>query len=143
MDRTSLIILLFSIALALLATGLILVSVAYYKLKKSKKAQEQGVEEVRIKGGVRYSADDAAFRNGEENVRLSVKDVVLEKGKIYIVEKGGEIMPGVYTALKSTDAVDEFKLRVAGYVRSYRHGDKVILHEGDEIEATSTDVILG
>ena len=51
-------------------------------------------------------------------------------------------MPGAYTALKSSDAVDEFKIRIAGYVRNYRHGDKVVLHEGDEVEATSSDVIL-
>ncbi|HIU60188.1 MAG TPA: hypothetical protein IAB05_02215, partial [Candidatus Stercoripulliclostridium merdigallinarum] len=44
--------------------------------------------------------------------------------------------------LKTQDAVDEFKIRISGYVRSYRHGDKVILHAGDEIEATSSDVIL-
>ncbi len=86
--------------------------------------------------------DDAAFRDGEENVRLTRHDFILARGTVYLVEKGGELMPGVYTALKSSDAVDEFKIRIAGYVRNYRHGDKVVLHEGDEVEATSSDVIL-
>ena len=142
MSKEELTILLFSIALVILAVGLILVSTAYIKLKRQKKASGDYVDDVKIKKGVRYSVDDAAFADGKENVRLTEKDFVLQRGETYIVERGGELKPGVYTALKTQDAVDEFKIRISGYVRSYRHGDKVILHAGDEIEATSSDVIL-
>ena len=142
MDKTQLTILLFSIAVAILSVGIALVSVAYYRLKKAQRGKGEYPEDVKVRKGVRYSRDEAAFTEGEENVRLTPKDFVLARGTVYVVEQGGELMPGVYTALKSADSVDEFKIRVAGYVRTYKHGDKVILHTGDEVEATSSDVIL-
>ena len=142
MDKTQLIILLFSVAVAILAAGIIMVSIAYYRLKKAQREKGEYPDDVKIRKGVRYSTDEAAFTDGKENVRLTQKDFVLARGVVYVVEKGGELMPGVYTVLKSLDAVGEFKIRVAGYVRTYKHGDKVVLHDGDEVEATSSDVIL-
>ncbi len=142
MNKEELIILLFSIAIVLLSIGLIMVAVAYIKLKKQRRSGSDYAEDVKIKKGVRYSVDDSVFADGKEHVRLTENDFVLKRGEKYTVERGGELKPGVYTALKSQDSVDEFKVRVAGYVRSYRHGDKIVLHAGDEIEATSSDVIL-
>ena len=95
MSKEELMILLFSIALVILAVGLILVLTAYIKLKRQKKASGDYVDDVKIKKGVRYSVDDAAFADGKENVRLTEKDFVLQRGETYIVERGGELKPGV------------------------------------------------
>lgn len=142
MGKYEIIITVLAVIVLALAVAITAVTFAYVKLKKKYRDRGDYPDDVKVRGGVRYSTDDAAFRDGEENVRLTRHDFILARGTVYLVEKGGELMPGAYTALKSSDAVDEFKIRIAGYVRNYRHGDKVVLHEGDEVEATSSDVIL-
>ena len=75
MDKTQLIILLFSVAVALLSAGIIMVSIAYYRLKKAQRGKGEYPDDVKIRKGVRYSTDEAAFTDGKENVRLTQKDV--------------------------------------------------------------------
>ena len=69
MDKTQLIILLFSVAVAILAAGIIMVSIAYYRLKKAQREKGEYPDDVKIRKGVRYSTDEAAFTDGKENVR--------------------------------------------------------------------------
>ena len=90
MDKTQLIILLFSVAVAILAAGIIMVSIAYYRLKKAQREKGEYPDDVKIRKGVRYSTDEAAFTDGKENVRLTQKDFVLARGVVYVVEKGGD-----------------------------------------------------
>ena len=46
------------------------------------------------------------------------------------------------TALAASDAATSFKLRAGGLVRSYNHGDTLVLAEGEEVCAVSCNVIL-
>ena len=48
----------------------------------------------------------------------------------------------VITALSASDASHTFKLRVGGYVRDFSHGETLVLSDGDEICAVSSNVIL-
>ena len=51
-------------------------------------------------------------------------------------------MPGTYTVLAASENTPSFKLRVGGLVRTYTHGDTLVLAEGEEICAVSCAVIL-
>ena len=64
------------------------------------------------------------------------------RGKTYRAEKDGELLPGPYTVLASSDASHAFKVRVGGYVRNFTHGDVLVLKDGEEICAVSGAVIL-
>lgn len=57
-------------------------------------------------------------------------------------EKNGELPPGTYTVLATSDGTAAFKLRLGGLVREYKHGDTVVLGDGESICAVSCSVIL-
>ncbi len=98
--------------------------------------------DTRVRGGVRYTEDEAVMRDGEVNVSLARKDVVLSPGNPVTVQKGGKLMPGVYTVLCSAESESTCKLRAGGFVRTYSHGEKIALAEGDEVSAVNMPVIL-
>ena len=81
-------------------------------------------------------------KDGETHVSHDKGDFVLVKGVTYLPERGEGLMPGTYTALASAETVSSFKLRLGGYVREYKHGDTVVLAEGDPVCAVSCNVIL-
>lgn len=110
---------------------------AMRKLHSSEKA-----EDVYVKGGVRYSKDTTVTKDGEAHVSHGKGDFLLVKGVTYLPERGEGLLPGTYTALASADSVQTFKLRLGGYVRDYKHGDTVVLAEGDPVCAVSCNVIL-
>ena len=58
------------------------------------------------------------------------------------VGKKEEIHPGKWTVLASNDSVTTFNIRVGNYVQEYKHGQEIILAEGDEVCPTSTTIIL-
>lgn len=125
----------------------ILTAVLYGKMRRAVKRadEERGAEtadRVKVSGGVRYSTDDVIADDEGLKITLRKGDFVLERGKEYPVEKHGEPMPGTYTALSAAENRPTFKLRVAGFVREYKHGDTVVLGEGDVIAAVSDNVIL-
>ena len=97
---------------------------------------------VRVIDGVRYSRDTAVTRDGEINVSYQKGDFILEQGKTYTAVRKGALMPGTYTLLASGDPTQTFKLRAGGYVRDYKHGDTLVLAEGDSVCAVSCNVIL-
>ena len=47
-----------------------------------------------------------------------------------------------WTILASNDSATVFNVRVGNYVQEYKHGQEIILAEGDEICPTSTTIIL-
>ena len=51
-------------------------------------------------------------------------------------------MPGKYTVLSSSDGADSFNIRAGGFVREYKHGDSIVIAEGDEVTAVSHTVVL-
>ena len=134
-----------AVAVLSVTTGVFLIAsvvlgLLYAREHAANDSQRAG--KVKIKKGVRYSADD---RNADEKgpvVTLAEGDVLLEAGKVYRAERGGTLLPGTYTALSASDATHTFKLRVGGYVRDFSHGETLVLSDGDEICAVSSNVIL-
>ncbi len=141
MTTEQIVILVLAIALALLLALFIAVYVRY-RAAKNRAAGGRLAEEVIVKDGVRYSADTSVERGGEANVSHAEGDFVLAAGKTYRAQKGGELLPGTYTLLASNDAAHEFKLRVGGLVRTFSHGDVIVLKDGEELCAVSGSVIL-
>ena len=133
-------LLILSVLLAVFIVILIVVSVKLRKIKKREDAEY--AEEVKIVDGVRYSKDGAVQENGEMNVSHLPVDFMLVRGEIYRAERDGRLLPDVYTVLSADGSRGTMNIRKAGYVRTFGHGDKIVIAEGDEICAVSGDVIL-
>lgn len=112
------------------------------KITRREKAQEERADKVKIVQGVRYSQDEAISDRDGMNVTHLKNDFILSRNKVYRAEKGGELMPGVYTALSANGNDRNFKLRVGGLVKNFVHGDEVVIGDGEEICAVSATVIL-
>lgn len=116
--------------------------IARRKNKKSE-AGEATAGKVKVVDGVRYSEnaniEDSA---GNMSVTHNEGDVILAAGKTYKAEKGGALMPGKYTVLSAHGGVDTFNIRIGGFVREYKHGDELVIADGEEITAVSHTVVL-
>ena len=130
--------------LAILAGIFLIAAVAFAALYFRERDKDPGnaADKVRIIGGVRYSVDDALVRDGEANVTLQKTDFVLKSGVTYVAKKGEGLLPGTYTVLAASDAAHSFKLRAGGLVRTFEHGDSLVLADGEEVCAVSCNVIL-
>lgn len=142
MTTEQIVLLVLGIALVIAVAALVVTVWKYRSLRKREKAQKTYAEEVVVKDGERYSADPKIARDGQANVSHAEGDFVLAAGKTYRAEKDGELLPGTYTMLASSDASHAFKVRVGGYVRNFTHGDVLVLKDGEEICAVSGAVIL-
>lgn len=140
MDPVVIVLIAVATVAAVLAIALIVVGTKLSKMKKLHTSEE--AEDVYVKKGVRYSKDTTVTKDGETHVSHDKGDFVLVKGVTYLPERGEGLMPGTYTALASAETVSTFKLRLGGYVREYKHGDTVVLAEGDPVCAVSCNVIL-
>ena len=67
---------------------------------------------------------------------------MLKQNVTFVAQKHGPVHPGKYTVLATKDGETEFNLRVGAYVKEYYHGQEIVLSDGEEITAVSTDVIL-
>lgn len=107
-------------------------------LKKLKEELEKkaGSDKVVVKDGVRYTE-----REDEGAVTHNEGDVILPVGKPLVASKGGKLLAGKYKVLSASEE-KVFNLRIGGIVREYRHGDEIVLGDGDEICAVSHTVIL-
>lgn len=136
------------VAGCLLVVLLVVLVVLGVKLRKVSKqlekvkVRETDADSVKVVDGVRYSEDTAVAEDGVINVSHLEGDVVLQCGKTYRAKKGGELLPGVYTLLSGAGSEGAFKLRIGGLVRNFRHGDEVVLGEGEEICAVSATIVL-
>ena len=113
-----------------------------FLIKKQAESGEERAAKVKIVGGVRYSEDDAIADPEGMNVTHLPNDFILARNEVYRAEKGGKLLPGVYTALSANGGDRNFKLRVGGLVKNFVHGDEVVLGEGEEVCAVSATVIL-
>ncbi len=136
------VIIVLAVLLAAACIGLLALVNKYRKEKRRSREDAGFAEDVRVKGGVRYSADDAVERAGEANITFRKGDVMLPRGETFVAAKGEKVMPGTYTVLAVSENVRAFKLRVGGLVRSYEHGDTLVLAEGEAVCAVSCAVIL-
>ena len=98
---------------------------------------------IKVKDGVRYTTDERIEKNGKTNITYNKKDILLEINQEYVVGgKKNKLLPGTYTVLATNDTYTKFNLRVGGLVREYKHGEKIVLNNGDTITAVSHVVIL-
>ena len=113
------------------------------KHKEKKESELKQAEGVVEKGGVRYTPDsEIVDNNGDVNISYVKKDVILQPRKAVTVDKKGVLKPGKYTVLSAYENEEAFNIRIGLYVKEYKHGQEIILAEGDEICPTSTTIIL-
>lgn len=121
--------------------GSIVGTIKKNKIRAEEKTRE--VDDVIIKHGVRYTPEATIVeKDGTENVTYIKGDIIIKPRKVAKVGKNEDIKPGKWTILASNDSVTVFNVRVGNYVQEYKHGQEIILAEGDEICPTSTTIIL-
>lgn len=115
-------------------------------IKRAKKRAEEKsreVDEVVVKHGVRYTPEATIVdEKGNDNVTFIKDDIIIKPRKVMLVGKHADIKPGKWTILASNDKATTFNVRIGNYVQEYKHGQKIVLSEGDEICPTSTTIIL-
>ena len=127
------------IAIALIVS--IVKTVKKAQIRAEEKTRE--VDDVIIKHGVRYTPEATIVdKDGTENVTYVKGDIIIKPRKVVKVGKGEEIKPGKWTILASNDSATVFNVRIGNYVQEYKHGQEIVLSEGDEICPTSTTIIL-
>lgn len=132
-------VILFLIVVAVI--GSIIGTIKRNKVRAEEKTRE--VDDVIIKHGVRYTPEATIVnKDGTENVTYIKNDIIIKPRKVAKVGKNADIKPGKWTILASNDSITVFNVRVGNYVQEYKHGQEIILAEGDEICPTSTTIIL-
>ena len=125
----------------LLITVLVFINHKYTKTLKGMSKRE--ADNVEIKKGTRYTIDQTVIdENGETNVTYSKEDIILNQNKTEIVGIKSKVKPGKYVVLSTKDEEEAFNLRIGDYVKEYKHNEKIVLAEGQEITALSSTVIL-
>ena len=111
------------------------------KVKKAKQGREVNI--VEEKGGVRYTQDSTIVNeDGEATVSYVQNDILLQPRKVVEVGKKSGIKPGKYTLLSAYGNETSFNVRIGNFVKEYKHGQEIVLAEGDEICPTSCTIIL-
>ena len=111
------------------------------KVRAEEKTRE--VDEVVIKGGVRYTPEATIVdKAGNDNVTYIKGDIIIKPRKVAKVGKHEEIRPGKWTILATSEKSTTFNVRIGNYVQEYKHGQEIVLSEGDEVCPTSTTIIL-
>ena len=111
------------------------------KIRAEEKTRE--VDEVVVKHGVRYTPEATIVdEKGNDNVTYVQGDIIIQPRKVVKVGKHEDVKPGKWTILATNDKATTFNVRVGNYVQEYKHGQEIVLTEGDEICPTSTTIIL-
>ncbi len=125
--------------------GTFTTSVVRYVKRRQKRMQEadREVEDVNIKHGVRYTEDMTMVDElGDMNISFGKGDKLLKQNTTYVASKKQGLLPGKYTILSTHDNEDSFNVRIGTYVKEYKHGQDIVLSEGEEITPVSTSIIL-
>ena len=113
----------------------------YSKLLKSMDKRE--VDDTMVKKGVRYTVDQTVVdENGNMNVSFGSGDIVLKQNDTQVVGVKNKVKPGKYTLLSTKDEDETFNIRVGAYVKEYKHNQKIVLADGEEITSVNGNVIL-
>lgn len=129
--------------LILVWTGAVTIKRMVKKSKEKKASELKQAEGVVEKHGVRYTPDaEIVDDNGEMNISYVKQDVVLQPRKVVVVDRKGQVRPGKYTVLSAYENEETFNIRIGLYVKEYKHGQEIVLAEGDEVCPTSTTIIL-
>lgn len=121
------------------------VEIVRYAKKRKKRNEESSreVEDVEIKKGVRYTEDQTIVdKQGDMHLSFGKGDKVLKQGVTYVAEQKGELLPGKYTILSVHQDEEAFNVRIGTYVKEYKHGQDVVIADGQTITPVSTDIIL-
>ncbi len=125
--------------------GTMLTSVVRTVKKSKARAEEKTreVDDVVVKHGIRYTPEATIVdKDGSDNVTYIKGDIVIKPRKSCKVGKHEQIKPGKWTILASNDKSTTFNVRIGNYVQEYKHGQEIVLSEGEEICPTSTTIIL-
>lgn len=126
------------VAVVLIITVAIIVGVILHKRNQLERAGK-----VKVKKGVRYSVEDnIKDKDDETNITFRQKDFALKIGKEYTAVKKGDLMPGKYTILTQAQEEDKINIRLGKFVREYKHGDAIVIPEGETICSVSHSVVL-
>ncbi|MBQ7466738.1 MAG: hypothetical protein IJS74_01550 [Clostridia bacterium] len=131
------------LGLIVFITSIITIKKMVKKNKEKKESKSRQVEDVVEKDGVRYTPDaEIVDKEGNQNVSYVKDDIVLQPRKMVKVDKKGVIKPGKYTVLSAYENEGTFNIRIGNYVKEYKHGESIVLAEGEEICPTSSTIIL-
>jgi len=131
--------------IAVIAIAMLVAAIQIYKNNNAKRLEEKSreVDDVVIKKGVRFTPKATIVdQKGNDTVSYVKNDVIIKPRKAIKVGKHSEVRPGKWTILASDEGATTFNVRIGNYVKEYRHGQEVVLAEGDEICPTSTTIIL-
>lgn len=142
MEPLKIVLIVVGVIAVILLIALITVSVKLLNLKRRVSSEKSDAAEIEISNGVRYTKEREVFDADGMNVTHNKGDIVLVRNRTYRVGQGNGILPGAYTALSASGNEAGFKLRIGGVVKSYTHGDRIVLGSGDEITAVSSGVVL-
>lgn len=120
-------------------------SVVRYAKNKKTRAEEASreVDDVNTKRGIRYTEDATIVdKLGDMNISYNKGDLLLKQNYTYHPKKSANLKPGKYTILSARDNEEAFNVRIGTYVKEYKHGEDIVLAEGEEITPVSTDIIL-
>lgn len=113
------------------------------KRKIEAEIKSREADDVTIKHGVRYTDDMTIVdQEGYTNISFGKGDLLLKQNVTYVADRKGAVKPGKYTILATKDGEEKFNVRIGTYVKEYSHAQEIILAEGEEITAVSTDIIL-
>ena len=121
--------------------GGVISTVKKSKIRAEEKTRE--VDDVVVKHGVRYTPEATIVdEKGNDNVTYIQGDIIIKPRKVAKVGKHADIQPGKWTILATNEKATTFNVRVGNYVQEYKHGQEIVLSEGDEVCPTSTTIIL-
>lgn len=133
------------IALICLGVVLVIVLIALIIVTTMlrRKDGDKKTGKIEVIDGVRYTKDEKVEdEQGNAKVTLNKGDIMLERGKEYLVGENGDLLAGKYTVLTADENRESVNIRIGGLVRDYKHFSSVILTEGDKICAVSSNAIL-
>ena len=101
------------------------------------------VEDVKIKGGKRYTKyEQVETKQHQVQITHLENDVILQRGVVYTAKKGGTLLPGKYSILSTEENTKKFNIRLGGFVREYAHNADIVIGDGEEICSVSHTTIL-
>ena len=128
-----------SVVLVILIIAIIAINV----IRRKDKHDGKRTDELEVIDGVRYTKDDVVVdENGKASVTLKKGDIMLERGKEYLVGENGDLLAGKYTVLTADENRESVNIRIGGLVRDYKHFSSIVLTDGDKISPVSNNVVL-
>ena len=106
---------------------------------KNKKSKPETVNEEQAQ-----PANEKPQQTERPNIEVSIEkqDIVISAQQTIIASKNGTLKPGKYSILSGDSGVDSFNVRIGKFVKEYKHGDVVVIADGEEVTPTSHKIIL-